>query len=263
MVRPRVVIYAEASLDGRITVAPDALLLFGDERWPSPGEPNPSLKRVLETHSPQAMLEGSGSFVLPDAVSTPLPAADLPAAELYTDYVPEDVARRAAFKGWFVVADARGRVRWTYTGEPGREAPGSEGWHLLVLTSQSTPAEYLAYLRREHVPYLIAGSGRVDLETALRKLLARLGVECVLCTSPGKLGGALLRAGLVDEIDILWLPIVVGGKNTPSLFECPDLKTGEWPTKLSLISSGTLPDGHVWLRYRVDGGNTGEHVLLR
>ncbi len=33
MSRPKVVIYGQASMDGRLTLAPDVLLMFGDERW--------------------------------------------------------------------------------------------------------------------------------------------------------------------------------------------------------------------------------------
>lgn len=253
MERPRVVVYAEASVDGCLTVAPDALLLFGNDRWPCPGDASEALAQIRTIHSPQAMLEGSGSFVLPGAASGPPPPVEGDRSRLYEDHLLNDIARRPGFLGWFVVVDGGGRVRWYYTGEPGREAPGSEGWHLLVLTSRSTPPEYLAYLRKEHVPYLVAGSGRVDLEGALRKLRALLGVECVLCTSPGKLGGALLRAGLVHEINVLWLPIVVGATKTPSLFESSDLEPDEWPTKLSLLSCKTFSGGYTWLRYHVDG----------
>jgi 2,5-diamino-6-(ribosylamino)-4(3H)-pyrimidinone 5'-phosphate reductase len=256
MTRPKVVVYAEASVDGRLTPAPGVLLLFGDDRWPCPGDPSEALAQVLKIHSPQAMLEGSGSFVLPGSESESLPPVEGDRAALYEDHLLGDVALRPGFKGWFVVVDSGGRVRWYYTGEPGREAPGAEGWHLLVLASRSTPPEYLAYLRGEHVPYLVAGNGRVDLGRALGKLKSRLGVECVLCTAPGKLGGALLRAGLVDEVNVLWLPIVVGGAETPSLFESPDLGPDEWPTQLSLVSSQTLSGGYVWARYQVYGAGS-------
>ncbi|MDD5263761.1 MAG: dihydrofolate reductase family protein [Candidatus Bipolaricaulis sp.] len=256
--RPKVVVYAEASLDGRITVAPDVLLLFGDDRWPSAGDPSEALAQIREIHSPQANLEGSGSFVLPESELEPLVPVSGNPARLYADFLLDDIARRPGFRGWFVVVDGGGRVRWYYTGEPGKEAPGSEGWHLLVLASRATPPEYLAYLQSEHVPYLVAGDDRVDLARALAKLKGLLDVDCVLCTSPGKLGGALLRAGLVDEINVLWLPAVIGGTKTPSLFECPELGPDERPTKLSLISSRTCSGGSVWLRYRVENVPEGE-----
>lgn len=251
MNRPEVIVYAESSVDGRITVAPDVLLLFGDDRWPSAGDPSEALAELRRLHSPQAILEGSGSFVPPGGESDPLPPAGDDGAALCADALFEDIPARPEFRGWFVVVDSGGRIRWYYTGEPGREAPGSEGWHLLVLVSRATPRDYLAYLRREHVPYLVAGERRVELSLALGKLRSLLGVERVLCTSPGKLGGALLRAGLVDEINILWLPVVIGGTGTPSLFESPDLGSGEEPARLSLVSTRQCSGGAVWQRYRV------------
>ena len=79
----------------------------------------------------------------------------------------------------------------------------------------------------------------------------RLGVECVISTAGGRLNGALLRAGLVDEINVELFPAVIGGRETPSLFDAPALKPDEWPTPLELISAQVQDDGNVWLRYRV------------
>ena len=64
-------------------------------------------------------------------------------------------------------------------------------------------------------------------------------------------GGALLRAGLVDEIDLEFFPAVIGGFDTPTLFESPALGPDEWPTRLKLISAQVQADGSVWLRYEV------------
>lgn len=102
------------------------------------------------------------------------------------------------------------------------------------------------------MPYLVAGEDRVEFKPALQKLKTLLSVECVLCTAPGKLGGALLAAGLVGEINVLWLPIVVGGTDTPTLFESPDLGPGERPAQLSLISCETCSRGTALARHRVD-----------
>ena len=251
MARPKVIVYAEASVDGRLTVAPDVLLLFGDKRWPSPGIPDPGLERAMELHHPGAMLEGSGSFVLPGQQGGPLPPVERPAPELLMDYLPAEIAHRPGFKGWFTVVDGQGRIRWHYTGEPGKEAPGSEGWHLLVLVSRSTPLAYLSYLRRENTPYLVSGAGCVDLSQALEKMADRLEVAAVLVTSPGKLSGALIRAGLVDELDLLWMPIVIGGTRTPKLFESPELGPEEWPARLEFLQAEPVAEGLLWVRYAV------------
>jgi riboflavin biosynthesis pyrimidine reductase len=128
------------------------------------------------------------------------------------------------------------------------------GWHLLVLTCRDTPAEYLAYLQRETIPYLVAGKEQVDLSKALEKMRSKLGVTSVLSTAGGRLNGALLREGLVDEINIEFLPAVIGGIETPSLFTSPGLGPDEWPVQLELISTQVQAGGQVWLRYKVDRG---------
>jgi 2,5-diamino-6-(ribosylamino)-4(3H)-pyrimidinone 5'-phosphate reductase len=248
MDRPRVIICTSASVDGRVTLAPDVLLLYGDERWQAAAGSSDMFDWLKFTHKPQATLEGSGSFVLDSAEPEPLPAVEGDRDLLYEDFLPDAVVQRPGHRGWFTAVDGRGRIRWAY-----KEWPDEAwaGWHLLVLAAHHTPPEYLAYLRREDIPYLIAGDERVDLRLALEKMGDRLGVECVISTAGGRLNGALLRAGLVDEINVELFPAVIGGRETPSLFDAPALQPDEWPTRLELISARVQTDGNVWMRYRV------------
>ncbi len=251
MNRPRVIVHAQASVDGRLTTAPDVLLLFGDARWQAVAGSTGVYERLLAELQPQATLEGSGSLMLEGATPEALPPVEGDPAPLYDDFLPEDVLHRLGNTRWFTVVDGRGRVRWLYTGEPGKAYPGLEDWHLLVWVSRATPPEYLAYLRQEQVPYLVAGDGRVDLGHALEKMKARLGVACLLSTAGGRLNGALLRAGLVDAISLEFFPAVIGGFDTPSLFDSPALQPDEHPTRLRLLSCQVVDGSHVWLRYEV------------
>jgi riboflavin biosynthesis pyrimidine reductase len=242
-VRPRVITHNLASADGRLAVSPGILLMV-DDRWPvSDPDPYTDVKR---RHHPDALLEGSGSFVTDDETSASLPSAGSDAGDLRQDFLPAAVLARAT-AGWLVVPDSRGRVRWGY-----KEYPGEEwaGWHLMVLVSQVTPASYLAYLRREAIPYLVAGHGRVDLAAALERL-AGLGVRTVVSTGGGRLNGALLRAGLVDAVEVEVVPMLVGGEDTPALFTARDLRPGEAPTALRLEAVEQRPDGRVLLRWSV------------
>jgi 2,5-diamino-6-(ribosylamino)-4(3H)-pyrimidinone 5'-phosphate reductase len=129
--------------------------------------------------------------------------------------------------------------------------PAWVGWHALVLTSRAAPAEHLAWLRQRGIPYLVVGAQRVDLPAALRLLGDRLGVRSVVCTGGGRLGGALLRAGLVDEINLDVLPVAIRGHGTPALFDAPPLGPDECPTRLDLLNADTLADGRLRLRYAV------------
>lgn len=248
MKRPKVILWGEASLDGRLTLAPGVLLLHGDQRWTQVAGASEAYPALQTTYQPQAYLEGSASLVTDDAEPGPLPAFEGNPGALYQDYLPPEMVERPELRGWFTVVDSRGRVRWMYKEWPD---PAWAGWYALVLVSQSTPASYLAYLQRETIPYLVAGQGRVDLALALEKLYNQLGVERVLSTSPGRLGAALLKAGLVDEINIEFFPAIIGGYRTPALFDSPELGPGELPQRLRLLSTQTQADGRVWLRYEV------------
>ncbi|MBN1963495.1 MAG: dihydrofolate reductase family protein [Anaerolineae bacterium] len=249
MNRPRLIVHQSASLDGRLTLAPDVLLLWGDARWTAISQGgSDAYAAVKAQYRPGALLEGSGSFVLEGQDSEPLPPAG-DTAVLYEDHLPEEIVRRDGHVGWMTVVDGRGRVRWLYKEYPD---PAWAGWYLLVLVHRQTPPEYLAYLRRELIPYLVAGSGpHVDLGAGLVKLRERLDVTTVVSTAGGRLNGALLRAGLVDEVSVEFLPGLIGGFTTPSLFDSPSLGPEEAPTRLRLLAPPQAQGDTVWLRYAV------------
>ena len=247
MVRPRVVTCNMVSVDGRLTIAPGVQLLFGDDRWSAIAGDSDPYRWVREVHDPDVLLEGSNSFVgadddpitapEPGAGRSPPPERHLPAA---TVEVP---GRR-----WFTVVDGRGRVRLQFSEYPD---PAWSGWHALVLTSRAAPGEHLDWLRGAGIPYLVVGATRVDLGSALGLLGTELGVRTVVCTGGGQLGGALLRQGLVDEIDIEVLPAAIGGRGTPALFDADPLDSSELPARLRLLASDRTDDDHLRLRYAV------------
>lgn len=239
---PRVVLHAQTSVDGRMAVSAGTLLM-ADSRWPH-GDPYPELMERLQ---PQVFLEGAGSFVTDEHVPAALPRADAD-EELYAPFVPDDVRARAS-RGWLAVTDSRGRVRWRY-----KEFPDGvwAGWHLLVLVARATPSSYLAYLRRERIPYLVVGEHRVVLPQALRALADVLEVRTVVVTAGARLSGALLRAGVLDEVEVDVLPMSVGGTTTPTLFTTADLGPSDAPVPLRLLDVRRRDDGRVLLRYAVD-----------
>jgi 2,5-diamino-6-(ribosylamino)-4(3H)-pyrimidinone 5'-phosphate reductase len=251
--RPRIVVSVTASVDGRVTLRRDRLLMDEEtsQIWRSLLPSSASAveqARASELESryqPRAVLEGSGSLVSDDAGPLAgLPAEfDEPIEVLRTDFLPAEVVDRPGHEKWFTVVDSRGRVRWT--------TKQNDEFDVLVLVAHATPADYLAYLRRERIAYLVAGQERVDLAQALERMREVLGVTCVVSEGGGGLNGALLRAGLVDEIQLLVLPAVVGGRETPSIFDGSELLAGETPTRLRLLSAKAEEDGMLWLRYEV------------
>ena len=251
MKRPRVVVSVGASVDGKVTLTRKQILMHqpSSRLWAdvAPPDADPLREDFLDLarreYGCNATLEGSGSLVVEGIDPPPLPAPTGDAAELYTDYLPAEVtAQPSPPHMWFTVVDGRGRIRWNES---------HPGWDVLVLVCRSTPAAYLAYLRREGVCYLMAGRDRVDLTEALESMAGRLGIRCVVSTAGGGLNGALLRADLVDELCLSVFPALVGGLGTPSVLDGTPLAVGEQPTPLRLLSVLTDTGGTVRLRYEV------------
>lgn len=242
--RPRIVTHNAASVDGRVAISPGVPLMF-DKRWPNLADS--TYGDVRRRHTPDVLLEGSGSFVTEGQEPGSLPAPTDSVEELRTDFLPTDVVART--RGWLAVVDSRGQIRWQYKEYPDEEW---KGWHLLVLVAASTPVAYLSYLRREQIPYLVVGESRVDLRLAMRTLQQCLGTRTVVSTAGGRLNGALLRAGLVDEIEVEVVPIAIGGTLTPALFTATDLAPDELPVRLRLLEATARSGDRVLLRYAVE-----------
>ncbi|WP_410786822.1 dihydrofolate reductase family protein [Kribbella sp. C-35] len=249
--RPRVVVSVGASVDGKVALTRNALLMHppSSELWGSmtPEAPDSVAIDVIEVVRQQygcnALLEGSGSLVSEEEIPGELPSYDGDPAGLYEHFLPPDVIeQRSPSHMWFTVVDSRGRVRWTER---------HEGWDALVLVARSTPADYLGYLRREGICYLVVGEERVDLSRAVAAMGSELGIRCIVSTAGGGLNGALLRADLIDELHLTLAPALVGGLGTPSIMDGSPLAVGQPPTRVQLLSAQTDSAGVVRLHYVV------------
>ena len=249
--RPRVVVSVGASADGKVALTRDALLMRqpSSDLWaamtPRVADPVPMdiIELVKQQYGCNAILEGSGSLVTEDEIPEKLPNYDGDTAGLYEHFLPAEITQLPSPPlMWFTVVDSRGRVRWTEK---------HENWAALVLVARSTPADYLAYLRREHICYLVVGEDRVDLGQGISAMGTELGVGCVLSAAGGGLNGALLRAGLIDELHMTLAPALIGGLGTPSVMDGPPLAVGEPATRLQLLSVHTDTGGSVRLHYAV------------
>ena len=101
---------------------------------------------------------------------------------------------------------------------------------------------------RDHgFPEIVTGSDRVDLAAMLVALRERFGAGVVRVDSGGALNGALLGAGLVDEVSLLVHPVLA-----PAAVRRPWHGGGSVAARtMTLVTAQTLPDGLVWLRHRM------------
>ena len=234
---PEVVLTTTTSVDGRISLGSRQRLLDPDvsTRWASMGVPG-AFEDRHEVLDATVFLEGSGSFVDVEAAAAEWPSPVMPESVLRRDHLPT-TARR-----WFVVADGRGRVAWQFT--------KGDDMQLHVLVCESTPTGYLQHLHDLDVGYFVVGGDRVDLRAALTRIRDVFGARRVVADSGGTMNASLLRQGLVDIVDVVTLPGLVGGAGAPTLMDGPELGSDEQPIRLELLDVA-VHDGAVRTRYRV------------
>ena len=154
----------------------------------------------------------------------------------------DHVANKSA-KSFGIGADAKGVLRFQHN-EVG-------GDHVVLLVTERVSNEYLAHLQSAGVSYLFCGTREIDLSTALRKLGQAFKLPKLMLQGGGKFNGAMLRAGLVDEISHLTVPVADGGFGVASMFDIPGKPPAKAAAKLRLLSHKLMPGGVIWARYRV------------
>ena len=95
---------------------------------------------------------------------------------------------------------------------------------------------------------------QVSLKEALESLNRDFGCDRLTVQSGGTVNGLFLREKLFDFVDIVVAPILIGGKDTPTLIDGQSLRSGSELSglgALKLIECSALNDSYVRLRYQV------------
>jgi riboflavin biosynthesis pyrimidine reductase len=230
--KPHVICLMASSVDGRTL----------HSRWRPNGSGGDLFERVHDELAGDAWLVGrvTGQEF---AKGKPYPA-------LTKETFPREpwFARRDA-KAYGVVLDAHGKIGW------GRSDIGGDP--IIVVLSEAASDAHLAGLRGEGVSYIFAGKSELDLALALDILNRELGVQRLLLEGGGGANGAFLRAGLVDELNLILCPAVDGAKGAPSVFDSTDAEADRRApvTAMTLESSQALEGGAMLLRYRMQNAD--------
>lgn len=224
--KPYVICHMLSSVDGRIL--PD--------RWHPRLQDYSFYERLHEEIGCDAWLVGRVTGQEFASRDTPYPSARDTSLERQSWF-----ARQHA-DAWSVVLDAEGKIAW------GRGDVGGDP--LLVVLTQAVSDSHLAGLRQDGVSYIFAGEREIDLPAALEMLNRELGIRRLLLEGGGAANGALLQAGLVDELSLVIAPSVEGVPGGPAVFDIHDGPGALDKMGMVLESCQVLEGGLVWLRYR-------------
>ena len=81
---------------------------------------------------------------------------------------------------------------------------------VVVLVSETTPADYLKYLEEREYPYLVSGCDHVDLKKAVRMLGDAFGFSRIVSDSGGKLNSVLIDERIASSLSIIIAPVIAG-----------------------------------------------------
>lgn len=227
--KPRVICLMTCSVDGRTLPS----------RWRPKGTAGDIFERVHDELAGDAWLIGrvTGQEF---AKGKPYPASTKETFPRKPWFAQRDA------KAYGVVLDAHGKIAW------GRSDIGGDP--IVTVLSESVADAHLAGLRAERVSYIFAGKSGLDLALTLDILNRELGVKRLLLEGGGGANGAFLRAGLVDELNLLLCPAVDGAQGAPSVFDSTQAESDQRApvTALALESSQALEGGVLLLRYRIE-----------
>ena len=120
---------------------------------------------------------------------------------------------------------------------------------ILVTTNKEHPAFNAKYDNLDVLLY-----DELDLKKLLEDLKAKYNAERLTIQSGGTLNGLFVRNKLIDYVNIVIAPILVGGKDVATLVDGESIKDEEELNKLlplELIECNKLEDSYIELKYKV------------
>jgi len=154
-----------------------------------------------------------------------------------TDRITDRRKRGASSHPARVVADSRART-------PTDARVLDEAATTYLLVSEAAPDDRRDALESAGARIVVAGGERVDLPGAF-DALAEHGIDRLMVEGGGEVLFSLFESGLVDELSVFVGPVVVGGRDAPTLVDGEGCVDEDAFPELSLEAVERLDDGVV------------------
>ena len=142
-----------------------------------------------------------------------------------------------------VIVSGRGHVN------PKHKLFQATGAPSVVLTSERISRKRLKELEAAADTVLVCGVNSVNFKKALHFLSKKYNSKRILCEGGGKLNDSLFRAGLVDEVNLTICPLILGGKDAPTISDGTGFKRLANVAQFKLHARKEV-DNEMFLTYR-------------
>ena len=122
----------------------------------------------------------------------------------------------------------------------------------VIITSNPSHPAFHVPAENLHIIY----QEEPSLKDALRRLKSECGCDRLTVQSGGSVNSLFLREKLLDYVDIVMAPVLIGGRDTPTMIDGPSLKSVSQLQDagiLRLEKCFVLEDSYIRLQYRVIG----------
>jgi riboflavin-specific deaminase-like protein len=113
---------------------------------------------------------------------------------------------------------------------------------IIILTTARISKANLQKLRAVADEVKICGKTEINFRAALRWLRKKWNVRRLLCEGGGELNGALVRAGLVDELHLTICPKIFGGHAAPTIADGNGISNLAAAARFKLKSTNRVAD---------------------
>jgi 2,5-diamino-6-(ribosylamino)-4(3H)-pyrimidinone 5'-phosphate reductase len=239
--RPKIICHMLSSLDGKITFGKINNVNISDSIF---DEQMDLYNITQEKLKARAILCGRITMNdFAESVGTPLGEFANSQDVDHSDYVVTNDK-----DGYFFVVDTKGLLRWKENFiNLGSEHLSIHKWNLVIIVTKNTPREYLAYLKEKKIAYIFGGASEINFEETFQKIKEIFKLDTILLEGGGGINGSILEEDLVDELSLLYVPVIVNNEPSPALFYSTPDKFRIWNYKLKSVEN--LKDDILWLRY--------------
>lgn len=219
--KPYIICHMMMSIDGRIDCAMTTKINGGKEYY-----------QVLSSLNCNADLTGRVT------AETEM-CSGLFKTETYTSVIDDEFYISKKSNHYDVIIDSKGTLLWDNYSDD-----------LIIITSKKTSREYLDYLKKKKISYIVSGDEKIDLKKACEILYSTFNIVRLAVVGGGNTNASFLKEGLLDEISLLIGPGIDGRKDMTSLFD--GLNKEKNPDRLKLLEAKQLDDDVVYLRYKME-----------
>ena len=131
------------------------------------------------------------------------------------DFVYEKISECKFFAVCF---DRKGSINWK-SNTLKDDLPQYDNSHIIQVMTENVKDEYLAYLKSIGVSYIICGKDDIDINNCLEKLRLKFGIKILLLEGGSLINGSFNKAGVIDEISLVQVPISAEKDDKPLFYE--------------------------------------------